>query len=430
MIKKTIFAIILSAFLLWPGNRAEDSRPVGKGVSNQKIVETPNASAKTNHPQTASSNPSQKSNSLESGIEESVSARNKPEELNDVRSENTDTETTQQKEKAISIDVQQDQDKLNELIAKRDQLLKNQKSDNSTKKPEIVYPKQILDSTLFIDLRRKALENLGFVSKKNSIELRWLFNESKVFTIYKDNRLIFGLEFDDVPQPKTDSDNPYSKINIEAEQLNVETKRNVSVRYNEGILPMLVTDEKGKALLKISLPESELKALFSKDFSRDFKTLLPVVMRKNIFGNLPKEDVIYWFLPTDQFFNRLPRAVSKELLAEYKYVTAEDKSKLVQPECKYFEECENTLNHIKFKVFPNPASTQVYVSFSLNEAINGRITLVDLAGRERQVLKPQTKFAIGPHQINVDVSAVPEGIYLITLYSDKGIQTQRLIVTR
>lgn len=429
-IMTTIFAVILSTFLFWTGNKAEDSRPVSAGFSNQMIVELPNTTPKTNQTQTASLNPSLNTNSLESGIKESVSTSSEPEELNEVRSENTDIEATQQKGEVSSIDVQQNQDNLNKLIAERNQILKNQKSNNSAKISKIAYPKQILDSTLFIDLSRKELENIGFVSKKNSIELRCLFNESKIFTIYKDSSLIFGLEFDDVPQPKKNSDNPSSKINMEAVQINVETKRSDSGRYNEGIFPMLVTDEKGKTLLKVSLPESELKALFSKDFSRDFKTLLPVVMRKNIFGDLPKEDVIYWFLPTDQFFNRLPQEVSKGLLTEYNYVTADDKSNLEKPECKYFDECKNTLNDIKFKVFPNPASMQVTVSFSLNEAITGRIILVDLAGRERQVLKSQTKFAFGPHQISVDVSSVPEGIYLITLYSDKGIQTQRLILIR
>jgi len=430
VVMTTILAVIISTFLLWPGNKDEDSRPVETGFSNQKIVESPNAIPKTNYQQTALLKPSQKSNWQETEMRESVSAKNKPEELNEFRSENTDIETTQQKVEVSSIDEQQDQDKLNELMAKRDQILKKQKSNNSTKIPEIVYPKQILDSTLFIDLSRNELEKMGFRQKESKIELHFLFNVVKLFTVYENGYLAFGIVVDDNQQSKKVTGKSNSAISFYVEREIRVSKKDSSVVYSQGIVPMLVTDEKGKCLLKISLPESELKALFSQNFSKDYKTLLPVVIRKNIFGNLPKEDLIYWFLPTDEFFNRLPQEISKELLAEYKYVTAEDKSKLIQPECKYFDECKNTLNDIKFKVFPNPASSQETVSFNLNEAINGRITLVDLAGRERQVLKPQSKFAIGPHQINVDVSAVPEGIYLITLYSDKGIQTQRFIVTR
>lgn len=308
---------------------------------------------------------------------------------------------------------------------------KNEKVKKEKPELEQKYPEQILDSTLFIDLNRRGLENIGFVLNRNSIALRCLYNESKLFTIYKDGNLIFGLEFDDVSQLKKNSDNTSSNVNIEATQFIIETKRNDSVKYIEGILPLLVTDEKGKTLLKIRLPELELKALFSQNFSKDFKTLLPVMVKKDVFGhNLPKEDLVYWFLPTDEFFNRLPQNISEELFEEYDYVVAEDKSALVKPECKYFEECKNTLDVSNFKVFPNPANSNTTVSFTLNESVEGRISLVDLAGRERQVLQAQTQFSSGFHRFDLDVSGVPEGIYLITLYSDKGVQVQRFIVSK
>jgi hypothetical protein len=159
--------------------------------------------------------------------------------------------------------------------------------------------------------------------------------------------------------------------------------------------------------------------------------LLPVDLKKDVFGhNLPKEDIVYWFLPTDEFFNRLPQNISKELLGEYNYITAEDKSTLEKPECKYFEECKNTLQLTDFKIFPNPANYRVSVSFTLPETIDARITLVDLAGREKQVLHQQSHFAAGKHQLDFDLSNVSEGIYLLTLYADKGVQTQRLMVAR
>lgn len=193
---------------------------------------------------------------------------------------------------------------------------------------------------------------------------------------------------------------------------------------------MLVTNENGVKIFKLNMPEENLKNMFSKKFEKDFKTLLPVVMKRNTFDNQPKGNFVFWFLPTDEFFNRLPKGICNELLNEYNYITAEDKSALVQPECKYFDECKNTLKVSNFKVYPNPASANATVSFTLPEAINGRITLVDLAGHERQLLKPQTSYAKGQHSINVDLNNVPEGIYLLTLYTNKGVQTQRVIVVR
>jgi hypothetical protein len=49
---------------------------------------------------------------------------------------------------------------------------------------------------------------------------------------------------------------------------------------------------------------------------------------------------------------------------------------------------------------------------------------------ERQLRYPQSQFAAGKHQFDFDLSNVAEGIYLLTLYADKGVQTQRLMVVR
>ncbi|MBN1925611.1 MAG: T9SS type A sorting domain-containing protein [Prolixibacteraceae bacterium] len=291
---------------------------------------------------------------------------------------------------------------------------------------EPIYPEQILDSTLFIELNRFEFETLGFKINNDAIELSFL---NKMFTSYLDSTLTFGVIFEDVPS-QNGADTFPSTINFQAEQLLISNDTSNQGHSNGEVIPMLVTDWKGGRMVKINIPELELRTLFSKRFEKDIKTLLPVVMKKNTFGNIPQEDIVYWFLPTDEFFNRLPQNMSKELFGEYEYITSEDKSTLEKPECRYFDECRNTLDVSNFKVFPNPASTQATLSFTLNEDINGRISLVDLAGRERQVLHPQTGFAKGSHRFDVDISNAPEGIYLITLYSDKGVQVQRFIVAR
>ncbi|HPR32487.1 MAG TPA: T9SS type A sorting domain-containing protein [Prolixibacteraceae bacterium] len=296
----------------------------------------------------------------------------------------------------------------------------------SNNEQEPMYPEQILDSTIFIELTREELETLGFKINNDAIELSFLNN---MFTSYLDSTLTFGVIFEDVPSQKG-ADTVPSKINFQAEQLLISNDTFNLGHSNGEVIPMLVTDEKGGRMVKISIPEPELKLLFSKRFEKDIKTLLPVKMKKNTFGNIPQEDIVYWFLPTDEFFNRLPQNISKELFGEYEYITAEDKSTFEKPECKYFDECSNTLDVSNFKVFPNPASTKATVSFTLNEDIVGRISLVDLAGRERQVLHPQTGLAKGSHSVDVDISNTPEGIYLIALYSDKGVQVQRFIVAR
>ena len=304
--------------------------------------------------------------------------------------------------------------------------------DHSVEKPkqEYVYPEQILDSTLFIELDQQEFMELGFTFENQTVKLNFLINEGKWFLNIVDSSAIFGIEYSDKPIHKSREDKT-NYIYMEANNFEMNTKNyNDTTDYQFGITPMLVTNENGVKIFKLNMPEENLKNMFSKKFEKDFKTLLPVVMKRNTFDNQPKGNFVFWFLPTDEFFNRLPKGICNELLNEYNYITAEDKSALVQPVCKYFDECKNTLKVSNFKVYPNPASANATVSFTLPEAINGRITLVDLAGHERQLLKPQTSYAKGQHSINVDLNNVPEGIYLLTLYTNKGVQTQRVIVAR
>jgi len=162
----------------------------------------------------------------------------------------------------------------------------------------------------------------------------------------------------------------------------------------------------------------------------DIFNQIPLLIPVEVKGNGIYESVIFWFLPNENFFNSITEEVSVDLQAEIDYITAEDKSGLVKPECKYYEECKNTLELTNFKAYPNPANQRVTVSFEMPETIGGRISLVDLAGREKQVLHPQSQFAAGSHQLEFDLSSVAEGIYLLTLYSDKGVQTHRLMVVR
>jgi hypothetical protein len=192
----------------------------------------------------------------------------------------------------------------------------------------------------------------------------------------------------------------------------------------EGSLAILVTDKEGNPILG----GEGFMRLFNK--TDKIEAEIPMLIPVSVKTSFVYKDAIFWFIPSEGFFNALPDSIGNDLRKEYNYIIAEDKSTLEKPECKYFEECKNTLNVSNFKVYPNPANNQATVSFNLPESIEGRITLVDLSGREKQVLLPNTTYSQGSHQFDLDLSTVPDGIYLIVLYSNKGIQTQRLIVVR
>jgi len=86
-----------------------------------------------------------------------------------------------------------------------------------------------------------------------------------------------------------------------------------------------------------------------------------------------------------------------------------------------------TLNHVRdFKVYPNPANSTVYYSFSANNGLY-RIALYDLSGKCISVNDHRTanNLVYG----SIDVSALASGMYLLTLQEDdKLVKTQRLVI--
>jgi len=266
---------------------------------------------------------------------------------------------------------------------------------------------------------------------KNIIEYRspFLIDESKILKLSQNELQKMGFSFyaDSTVYIGNNSKGHY-KVMLSEKQSSMNAMKFDGLQVpelNDGCLALFVTDNSGNplhnslGLLSMLFPNQD-------EIYKQIPRLIPVEVKGGGFYN----SLFFWFIPNESFFKAISKDVSTEIKAEYDYVVAEDKSNLEKPECKYFDECKNTLKVSNFKVYPNPAKNQATVSFTLPEAIDGRITLVDLAGRERQMLKPQTSFSKGSHRIDVDVSSVPEGIYLLTLYSDKGVQTQRLIVAR
>jgi hypothetical protein len=267
--------------------------------------------------------------------------------------------------------------------------------------------------------------------QKNIIEYRspFLIDESKILKLSQNELQKMGFDFyPDSTIYNGKNSRCQFKVMLKEKSSTIRTMEYDELQIpelNDGCLALFVTDNSGNplcyslGLLPILFPNED-------EIYKQIPLLIPVEVKGGGFSN----SLFFWFLPNENFFKALSKEVSTEIKAEYDYVVAEDKSTLEKPECKFFEECKNTLKVSSFKVYPNPASANATVSFTLPEAINGRITLVDLVGRERQVLQPQSSFAKGTHRIDIDVSSVPEGIYLLTLYSDKGVQTQRLIVAR
>lgn len=84
-------------------------------------------------------------------------------------------------------------------------------------------------------------------------------------------------------------------------------------------------------------------------------------------------------------------------------------------------------NNIDVKVYPNPASDMVTVSFTLKANSTATVALLDVAGK---TVKSSSFMAnSGNNNVSVDLSEVPSGLYFYSITTNEGVATSKLLVT-
>ena len=78
------------------------------------------------------------------------------------------------------------------------------------------------------------------------------------------------------------------------------------------------------------------------------------------------------------------------------------------------------------KMYPNPASESVNVTFAAENAENGVISVMNLMGQT--VYTANVEVNEGYNMINVPVNNFTSGVYMVTLTTKTGISTQKLVV--
>ena len=84
---------------------------------------------------------------------------------------------------------------------------------------------------------------------------------------------------------------------------------------------------------------------------------------------------------------------------------------------------------VALTAFPNPAAAAATVRFTLDAAQDVRLEAFDVLGRRVALLAggPQ---AAGPHEVSLDTSGLPAGVYVLRLSAGAETQTTRLTVAR
>jgi len=90
----------------------------------------------------------------------------------------------------------------------------------------------------------------------------------------------------------------------------------------------------------------------------------------------------------------------------------------------------NTLNTIQdFNVFPNPASDKLNIQFNLSQNEELRITLLNPIGQELPLLT-RTSYGVGEQQLDVDVSDLEDGMYIIQIDNGDAIVNKKITILK
>ncbi len=194
------------------------------------------------------------------------------------------------------------------------------------------------------------------------------------------------------------------------------------------MFPVLITDVKGLNQASYGLWADRQTQKNNRNTSGICNTLIPVLLPVSDFIANRKYALVLWYYPSDEFLKALPKRYSNDIKAEIEYINSDEKTG--QPSCTYFEACKSTLITNELKIFPNPATTNATLEFTLLADVNGKILLVNIGGVELRLLIPQTRFLAGFNSFNLNLNDVIPGIYLVSIITDKGFKTQRIIISR
>ncbi|MDC0584302.1 T9SS type A sorting domain-containing protein [Bacteroidales bacterium] len=196
------------------------------------------------------------------------------------------------------------------------------------------------------------------------------------------------------------------------------------VAPNKGYQFVYFTDSLGRHMKKIYIKNEDIGIA-----PDDFMYLIPVMVRWSDLLFDSAEDRVFWFTPTEDFFNRLPERIREDIKREYNIVSLNGEN-TESSACTYFESCRSTLPVENMKVYPNPASFSVSVEFDASETYEGSISMANIAGTKIKTLVANTTFVTGFNTYHFNLSGVAPGVYLISINTNKGFKTKRLIVTQ
>jgi len=189
---------------------------------------------------------------------------------------------------------------------------------------------------------------------------------------------------------------------------------------------VFISDENGRQSIRWNCKREKAKSL-----SDTYDLLIPIKITSSAFALQNEEDLILWFEPSDALFEAMTPKVGDQIKEEFESI----KSGMMGGEatsttCTYFEVCKSNLAVDEMKVFPNPASDRLNITFRLNEdnPSTGSIILLNTNGSAVKTLSDNAEFIGGMNAFKFDLEGLQSGIYILKIASSKGFLTRRVIV--
>ena len=190
--------------------------------------------------------------------------------------------------------------------------------------------------------------------------------------------------------------------------------------YPPNPMPVIITDEKG-------LKQNYFGHGLGKDFEKSmFEMLVPIKIFIGEYISSRDYSLIFWFYPTEEFTEALPDEIREEFRSERNNIIRAKSEQ--ETTGTYFETFYSTLKLDDLEIFPNPASRNINIRFTLNEPGTGAIRLFNISGEMVKVLAGEVDFNLGKNHFEADISDISPGIYLVSVYSGSAFKTRRIII--
>ena len=107
-------------------------------------------------------------------------------------------------------------------------------------------------------------------------------------------------------------------------------------------------------------------------------------------------------------------------------VASENKLAVVSLQFPWPTALEDEIEKSSFALYPNPAFDQVSLAFESKSAGEIEINVSNLIGQS--LIRNSMEIQRGANTLNIDVSTLGKGIYLVSLGSGEGRITQKLVI--